>query len=223
MTSTYYKLPAEDIVDDVESSYSEEKFEVCGIQFSVLPHVYPSQKFRTTGFVLSHIKPLLVGKNVCDMGCGPGVVGLLALHSGANSVVQADINPHAVENAKMNNDEQGFGADRVSVYLSNCFDSVPENIFDVIVFNMPFHNDDIEISNPLEHAFYDPLFKSLDKFLKQAKSYTHQETMLFIAFSNKGDVAALERIFSANDYTWELWKVANQEEQYDSRIYKLTL
>ena len=67
----------------------------------------------------------------------------------------------------MNNDEQGFGADRVSVYLSNCFDSVPENIFDVIVFNMPFHNDDIEISNPLEHAFYDPLFKSLDKFLKQ--------------------------------------------------------
>ena len=88
---------------------------------------------------------------------------------------------------------------------------------------MPFHNDDIEISNPLEHAFYDPLFKSLDKFLKQAKSYTHQETMLFIAFSNKGDVAALERIFSANDYTWELWKVANQEEQYDNRIYKLTL
>ncbi len=156
------------------------------------------------------------------MGCGPGIVGLFALHNGADQVVQADINPCAVENARENNTLHGMNEDKIKTYQSNCFDNVPKEVFDVIVFNMPYHCDKIKIDDPLKYAFYDPAFVSIKKFLKQAREYSNKETQIFIAFSNKGETELLENIFKQNGYTWELWKITNTDQEYDNRIYRLT-
>jgi len=52
----YYKLGAEEIYDDVNETNQEViKSEVEGINLVVFPHVYPSHKFRTTGFVLRNL------------------------------------------------------------------------------------------------------------------------------------------------------------------------
>lgn len=219
----YYKLGAEEIYDDVSGSNQEViKSEVEGINLVVFPHVYPSHKFRTTGFVLRNLKDIVKGKKVCDMGCGPGIVGLFALHNGANQVVQADINPSALENARENNTLHGFGEDKIKTYQSNCFDNIPKEVFDVIVFNMPYHCDKIKIDDPLKYAFYDPGFVSIKKFLKQAREYSHKQTQIFIAFSNKGETELLEKIFEQNHYDWKLWKITNTDQEYDNRIYLLT-
>ncbi len=219
----YYKLAADEICDDVnETNQAVIKSQVEGVNLVIFPHVYPSHKFRTTGFVLRNLKDLIKGKAVCDMGCGPGIVGLYALHNGAKRVVQADINPNAIENAKENNTLQGFGEDQIKTYQSNCFDNVPKDTFDVIVFNMPYHCDKIEIDDPLKYAFYDPAFVSIKKFLKQAREYSHKKTQIFIAFSNKGETALLENVFEQNQYDWKLWKITNTDQEYDNRIYLLT-
>lgn len=218
----YYKLSADDIYEDVNAINQEMvKAEVEGINFLVFPHVYPSQNFRTTAFVLTNLKDLMVGKKICDMGCGPGIVGLYALHNGAAQVVQADINPNAVENAKENNILNGFGNTKVKTFLSNCFDGVPKDSFDVIIFNMPYHCDNIQIDDPLKYAFYDPAFGSIKKFLMQAEAYSHKNTQIFIAFSNKGRVDLLEKIFDESIYAWETWKITNTDQEYDNRIYRL--
>lgn len=219
----YYKLAADEICDDVnETNQAVIKSQVEGVNLVIFPHVYPSHKFRTTGFVLRNLKDLIKDKTVCDMGCGPGIVGLYALHNGAKRVVQADINPNAIENAKENNTLQGFGENQIKTYQSNCFDNVPKDTFDVIVFNMPYHCDKIEIDDPLKYAFYDPAFVSIKKFLKQAREYSHKNTQIFIAFSNKGETALLENVFEQNQYDWKLWKITNTDQEYDNRIYLLT-
>ncbi|CAM0116892.1 methyltransferase [Rhabdochlamydiaceae symbiont of Dictyostelium giganteum] len=221
-TQEYYKLSADQICENVNMTGQEViKSEIEGVSLLLFPHVYPSHKFRTTSFVLKNLKEIIKNKTVCDMGCGPGIVGLFSLHNGATKVVQADINPNAIENAKENNILNGFKEDRVQTYLSNCFDNIPPNIFDVIVFNMPYHCDEIKINDPLEYAFYDPAFVSIQKFLSQSKSYSHKTTQIFIAFSNKGNTELLETIFTNSPYKWELWKVTNTEQEYDNRIYLL--
>lgn len=221
-TREYYKLSPAKICEDVnESNQNIIQASVEGIDFAVFPHVYPSHKFRTTSFLLKSLKRLVKGKKVCDMGCGPGIVGLYAKQHGAKQVVQADINPNAVENAKQNNMTNGFEDTQIKTYLSDCFDSIPKEIFDIIVFNMPYHCDKIKIDDPLKYAFYDPAFTSIKKFLKQAKKYSHKKTQIFIAFSNKGEVSLLESIFEENNYEWELWKVTNTDKEYDNRIYRL--
>lgn len=219
----YYKLAADAICDDVNKTNDQViSSEVEGINLLVFPHVYPSHKFRTTGFVLKNLKEIVKDKVICDMGCGPGIVGLFVIQNGARQVVQADINPSAVENAKENNVLHGFGEDQVKTFLSNCFDSLPEMLFDLIVFNMPYHCDKIDIDDPLKYAFYDPEFKSIKKFLQQAKKYSHENTQILIAFSNKGDVILLENIFEQCDYKWELWRITNTDKEYDNRIYLLS-
>lgn len=222
--SEYYKLNPADIYDDVHHSNQEAiKVKAEGVSFCVFPHVYPSHKFRTTSFLLKNLHRLVKGKLICDMGCGPGIIGLFSLHHGAKSVVQADINPHAVENAKENNILHGFSKKQVQTFLSNCFDKVPNSKFDIIVFNIPYHSEEIPIDDPLKFAFFDPAFSSVKKFLTQAREYSHRNTKILISFSNKGNVDLLEHIFEQNGYDWKLWKVINADQEYDNRIYLLTL
>lgn len=49
---------------------------------------------------LSKVHP--EGKNVCDMGCGTGILGILAMKMGARSAFAVDIEAWAVENSKEN-------------------------------------------------------------------------------------------------------------------------
>lgn len=221
--STLYKHPAQKIYNDIAQNNSVYETEIEGIRVLINQHVYPSEKFRTTSFVLNQMRTKFQGKSVCDMGCGPGIVGLFAFLNGAKHIVCADINPYAVENAKDNIKLNKYEASQFEVFESDCFDAFPHRIFDVIVWNMPFHNDDIDITDPLMRAFYDPKFTSIRKFLSQIPQFSHNETDIYIAFSTKGDVEQLQQLFSNYGFKWNLWRVTNSEQEYDNRLYHLTL
>lgn len=219
----YYEMSAEEIVLDVDETYQKQIFSVDGVELLIHPQVYPSHKFRTTGFVLKNLKRHFKHKVVCDMGCGPGIVGLYALKNGAKKVVQSDINPFAAANAKENIKINNVSKAFIDVYSGDCFENIPKQEFDIIVFNIPYHSDEKRLTRPLERAFYDPLFKSTGRFLQQAKLYSAKDTRVFIAFSNKGDVKTLENLFTKMNYNWKLWKITNTDQSYDNRIYKLKL
>ena len=223
MLKSYYQLSANEIFEDAKLTHEDKIFSVEGVSFVIFPHVYPSHKFRTTKFVLKNLKNLVSGKTICDMGCGSGIIGLYALKNGAKKVIQADINPYAIENAKENNKLNGYKATQIESYMSDCFENIPQQKFDLIVFNIPYHNDNIEIKDPLQRAFYDPSFNSIKKFLDQAQNFSHANTKISIAFSNKGDVEGLEKIFNESTFQWKLWKITNLDKEFDNRIYLLTI
>lgn len=220
----YISMSADGICADIhDHSLQVKSGEVRNIPFKIFPHVYPSHKFRSTGVSLDTIKPYLKDKKVCDMGCGPGIVGMYAIEMGASHVVQADINPYAVENARENNLMNGYDSDKIITVESNCFDNIPHSyLFDTIIFNMPYHNDEKKIEDPLEYAFYDPKFVSIRKFLHEVKQFSHKETKIFIAFSNKGEVNILEHIFDCSGLDWKLYTHTNTDQAYDNRMYLLT-
>ncbi len=223
-SSAYYKMDAYDICATIKEKHKDvKKVTIDGIELLEYAQVYPSHEFRTTKFILRSLKNFVMGKAVCDMGCGPGIMGIFSLINGAAKVVQADINPHAVENAQENNKFHGFTKDEIQTYFSDCFDSIPKQQFDIIIFNIPFHNTEIEIVEPLLRAFYDPDFASTKKFLRQAINYSHPRTDIYIAFSSKGNCPVLENIFSSLGYKWSLWRTTNSDAQYDNRIYRLNI
>lgn len=220
----YISMDAKSICQDVRDHSDEVRSgDVKGIHFVVFPHVYPSHKFRSTDVSLDTISPYLKAKKVCDMGCGPGIVGLFALSKGASYVVQADINPCAVENAKENNTLNGHESEKIIAFESDCFEKIPNSyIFDTIVFNMPYHCDSKDIKDPLEYAFYDPNFASIRKFLNEIKAYSHKDTKVFVAFSNKGEVDKLEYIFDHSGMDWELHTHVNRDQPFDNRMYMIS-
>ncbi len=55
----------------------------------------------------------LQGKQVLDVGCGTGVISLLALQKGAAKVVCGDISNYMLEVARTKADRQGYGPERI--------------------------------------------------------------------------------------------------------------
>ena len=223
MTAAQYHLYAPgDICQSTLFEAVSQEVEIMGISVLIEPNVCPSQYFRSTRFLMEHLTSFVKGKSMCDMGCGCGVVGLHALKNGAKRVVQVDINRSAVQNARDNRRLHKYSSKRLAVYNSDCFDDVPKQKFDVIAFNIPFHSDPIEIRNELELAFFDPDFRSTRKCLQQAQDFIKADSIIIIAFSDKGDVTALERLLNDTGFAWHLWQRGNTMNRYDSRLYFLT-
>lgn len=80
------------------------------------------------------------GMRVMDLGCGCGVVGILAARKcGAENVVMSDVDPSAVEVARRNAVRNGV--EGVSCVVSDGFRSVAEAGFDLILSNPPYQTD----------------------------------------------------------------------------------
>lgn len=77
---------------------------------------------------------------VLDLGCGYGVVGILAAKLiSEDKVVLVDIQPEAVEQAKENASLNGV--DGVKVFLSDGVMDMDEKDFSIILSNPPYHED----------------------------------------------------------------------------------
>lgn len=86
-----------------------------------------------------YIKP---GMKVLDLGCGSGILSVIALLLGAESAVAVDIDPNAADIAYENAERNGIGKDRYTVYAGNILtdtkiqDAISEQEYDIVLANI---------------------------------------------------------------------------------------
>lgn len=89
---------------------------------------------------------------VLDLGCGYGLVGLIATMTvPAESVFMTDIDPCAVELARKNMERNGIKG--ATVVLGNSFAAVEETGFSMILSNPPYHADFSVAKSFIEKGF----------------------------------------------------------------------
>lgn len=77
---------------------------------------------------------------ILDMGCGYGVVGILAARLiGEKNVTMCDISESAVKQAKMNAELNGVPD--IDIKISDGFSEIADNDFTLILSNPPYHAD----------------------------------------------------------------------------------
>jgi len=115
-----------------------------------------------------------------EMGCGAGLTAVNIKNKFSCEVSAADINSQAVvntkENARLNNLE-------IKTYQSDCFDSIPSQIFDIMAWNIPYNHVEApgtSVDLELIKGGYDPQYKSLDKFLSQAGNYLNENGLILL-------------------------------------------
>lgn len=92
------------------------------------------------------------GMRVMDLGCGCGVVGIVAAkRCGAENVWMSDVDPLAVETAREN--ARLNGVDGVHVALSDGFAGVDAAQFDLILSNPPYQSDFAVAKRFIEKGF----------------------------------------------------------------------
>jgi 16S rRNA G1207 methylase RsmC len=217
----YPACNAREIYEDV-ATYTET-YQVLYEQqkLTILPGVFPPNRFRTSSIFGKLIKELdLINKTVFDIGCGPGNLSILAAKQGAQSVVAVDKNAIAVQNTKLNVAEHRL--DNVVVHHGSVFDSLKNQKADVIFFNPPFHKDQVkQTDTDLIHSVLTNNFEVLIRFFANVDSYLKPNGSIYLAFSNKDQVALekLEHLMSR--FKTNLIKHQYQGTNADVRIYQL--
>ena len=107
--------------------------------------VAPQMSFGTGHHATTHLMTArllslpLQGQNVLDMGCGTGVLALVAAKAGARSILGIDIEHDAVQNAQ---DNHALNADLASSGMSfvqgdgSACDDMPDGAWDVVCANI---------------------------------------------------------------------------------------
>ena len=99
----------------------------------------PEHIDRGTLAMLKHVN-IEAGMRVMDLGCGCGIVGIVAAKiSGEDNVFMSDADPLAVETARRNAERNGVAG--VSIFLSDGFRNVDASGFDLILSNPPYQTD----------------------------------------------------------------------------------
>ena len=184
-----------------------------GKRFLVLPNVLPPSDDSVPLIETVQIRP---GDVVLDVGCGSGVLGLFALHLGAARVVALDLNPNAIENTRRNADLHGFAA-RLEARVSDVFAALgPEEVFDVILANLPFRNK--PAADVLEAGMWDTDFQTHVRFFEQARRYLKADGRMFMTHASFGDLEAFLALARSNGFFVTLLEQRPMPEN-PARIY----
>lgn len=112
-------------------------FEAAGLKLEALPGVHSAGRLDPGTEVMLDQVPWgkLSGRRVLDLGCGSGIIGLLAARAGAQ-VVAVDDDLAAVASARRNSERLGLELD---VRHSDVDSAIAGERFDVVLSNPPFH------------------------------------------------------------------------------------
>ena len=116
--------------------------EVKGIRLALetAPGLFSPQRADRGTLAMLSCVDFAPGMKVLDLGCGCGLVGILAAKKcGAENVVLCDIDPLAVDVARRNAASNGVGG--VKAAVSDGFESLDETGFDLILSNPPYQSD----------------------------------------------------------------------------------
>lgn len=90
---------------------------------------------------------------VLDLGCGYGVVGILAGRLiNPKNVMMCDVSETAVKYSKINAELNQVSD--IEIRLSNGFENIPENDFTLILSNPPYHTDFSVAKHFIEGGFH---------------------------------------------------------------------
>jgi 2-polyprenyl-3-methyl-5-hydroxy-6-metoxy-1,4-benzoquinol methylase len=159
--------------------HEDHEIEMEGIKLLIKDKVFtPNPKITySTTQIIKHL-PELKDKEVLDLGCGTGVLGIYCLKKGAK-VLLADNEDRAIENTKINLEKNNLKAE---VIKSNLFEKIDRK-FDYILANLPILNEvwDSETSSITE------------RFLKEYKNHIKPNGKVYFSWASFADLEPVKK------------------------------
>ncbi len=146
----------------------KQKIRNCDFEFYTSSGIFSKKKIDKGTMVLAENMIIKENSKVLDIGCGIGVLGIVAAKLLNASVMMGDINSRAVSLAKKNSKLNRIKAE---VIQGNLYDNISEKGFDVV------------LSNPPQNAGKEICFKIIEDSLHHLKKGGNLQ---LVARHNKG-------------------------------------
>jgi release factor glutamine methyltransferase len=178
-----------------------------GFSLTIPPTVFHPRFYFTSEFFGEYISTLhLDGKNVLDIGCGSGILSLVAARSGG-AVTAIDINPSAVRATRDNAGRNGL-LGTIRVVESDLFAGLDQSAkrFDLILSNPPFYSG--EARTMTERAFRGGSgVEFMARVAHDSPSFLAHGGSIFLVLSSDADLQSCLRPFEENRFRARVVKV----------------
>lgn len=161
------------------AGWSQVGVEVPGLHGNIYPRygVFSPTRHAYVG-LLDALGPV-DGRDVIDVGCGTGVLGLLLLQRGARRVLATDLDPRAVACCADNATRLGL-SDRLAAVVADLLPA--DAAADLIVFNPPWIPE--APRTRLDRAVFDEGGQTLARFLQLAPAHLRAGGEIALLFSD---------------------------------------
>ena len=174
------------------------KYTYQDIKVIVHPEVFPPHLTLSTKILLDYISEIeLQNKTFLELGCGSGIISLLARKKGA-IVTASDINKTALAYLERASEKNHL---EVSCIYSNLFESLQEKQFDYIIINPPYYPKQPKSIKEQawfcgeDFQYFKDLFQQLPKFLSK-------ENNTFMILSEDCQIEKIKAIASKNNLSF---------------------
>lgn len=196
-------------------------YRINNMNIIALPNVYHPAPGSSSFFLLNPIRERYQHlktkkKRLLELGCGTGVVGL-SLGEYVEELYLSDIADSAVLCARINT---LINFRKAKIYHSDLFKSLPDILFDAILFNTPLLDKPIE--SIAELSTNDPSGKIFLNFIEQVPQYLAPQGEIFLSYSTLGDLALLKKI--PPSFTVEkIGEERHEPSQTEKYLFRLTI
>lgn len=160
------------------------------------PEVFHPGFFFSTQLLLKYISKLpLEKKEFMELGCGSGLISLVAAQKGA-VVTATDINPVAVEFLKKNSLANNS---QLRIIRSDLFDTIPVKQYDIIAINPPYYKK--EAVTLRDHAWFcGENGEYFSRLFKSIHSYMHTGTAILMVLFDACDMKMINDHAAKNGF-----------------------
>jgi release factor glutamine methyltransferase len=173
-----------------------------GFKVKVLKGVFHPKLFFSTQYFYEFLKSQELGASVLEIGCGTGVLSMLALKKGAK-VTAIDIDSKAVKNTSINVAVNFSASPDIEIIQSDLFQNLPARTYDTILINPPYFFRKINVN--AQYAWYcgenGEYFKAL---FSKLMTYSQPDTASYMILANNCDIERIRSIAEQNKITFKL-------------------
>ena len=154
------------------------------IRLEIPPEVFHPGFFTSTQFLLQYIKKVsLKDKSFLELGVGNGLISIYTSKQ-QSKVTATDINPVAIEYLQLNSKRNDV---QINIILSDLFENIPLQQFDVIAINPPYYKKDPKTL--LDHAWYcGENGEFFYRLFTQLSRYVHHESEVLMVLCDACDI-----------------------------------
>lgn len=148
------------------------------LKLASLPGIFSYDRLDTgTGVLLDSIE-VSAGSNVLDLGCGYGIIGIVAKLRGAARVDFVDTSLLAITATQENTRRHRLR--ETQVFAGDIFEAVPDCCYDLILTNPPFHSGK-RVDYQMAEAFIQQSNRHLTpegQFILVANQFIHYDALM---------------------------------------------
>ena len=170
------------------------KYKYQDIEVLVHPDVFPPHLTLSTKILLDFIVELeLQDKTFLELGCGSGIISLLASKKGA-TVTSTDINETALKFLEKTSFQNDL---KINIKKSNLFENIEGESFDFIVINPPYYPK--KPKNVKEKAWFcGEDFEYFKNLFQQLPNYISTDNYVYMILSEDCEINTITTIASKN-------------------------